>query len=82
LDGLEPVDFRGQISNKILRFNRTRMTVGVDLYNVTNSSAILTYSNTFVPNGPWLLPNTVLTGRLARINAEFTFGAYGVGIRE
>ena len=69
-DRLNQLDFRVA---KILRFNRTRMTVGVDLYNVTNSSAILTYSNTFVPGGPWLLPNTVLTGRLARINAEFTF---------
>ena len=47
--------------------------VGVDLYNVLNSSAILTYNNVFVPGGPWLLPNSVLTGRLARITAEFTF---------
>ena len=47
--------------------------VGVDLYNVLNSSAILTYNNAFVPGGPWLQPKTVLTGRLARISAEFTF---------
>jgi hypothetical protein len=69
-DRLNQLDFR---LAKILRFGRTRTTVGVDLYNVTNSSAILTYSNTFVPGGVWLLPQTVLTGRMARINAEFTF---------
>jgi hypothetical protein len=45
----------------------------VDLYNVLNSSAILTYNNVFVTGGPWLLPNSVLTGRLARITAELTF---------
>jgi Carboxypeptidase regulatory-like domain len=69
-DRLNQLDFR---LAKILRFGHTRTTVGVDLYNVLNSSAILTYSNTFVPGGVWLLPQSVLTGRLARINAEFTF---------
>ena len=69
-DRLNQLDFRVA---KILRFSGKRTTVGVDLYNVTNSSAILTYNNAFVPGGLWLTPNTVLTGRLARISAEFTF---------
>src|SRR5207249_1529857 len=69
-DRLNQLDFRVA---KILRFNRTRTTVGVDLYNVMNSSAILTYNNVFVPGGPWKQPLTVLTGRFARISAEFTF---------
>jgi hypothetical protein len=69
-DRLNQLDFRVA---KILRFGASRTTVGVDLYNVLNSSAILTYNNVFVPGGPWLLPNSVLTGRLARITAEFTF---------
>ena len=69
-DRLNQFDFRVA---KILRFGSSRTTVGADLYNVLNSSAILTYSNLFVPGGPWLLPNSVLTGRLARITAEFTF---------
>ena len=47
--------------------------VGLDLYNALNSSAILTYNNAFVPGGPWLQPNSVLTARLARLSAEFTF---------
>ena len=58
---------------KILRFGGTRTTVGADIYNVLNSSAVLTYNNTFVPGGPWLQPVTVMTGRFARISAEFTF---------
>jgi hypothetical protein len=69
-DRLNQLDFRVA---KILRFGTSRTTIGADLYNVLNSSAILTYNNVFVPGGPWLLPNSVLTGRLARITAEFTF---------
>jgi len=69
-DRLNELDFRVA---KILRFGRTRTTVGVDLYNALNSSAILQYNNVFVPGGPWLQPNGVLTGRLARISAQFDF---------
>jgi hypothetical protein len=69
-DRLNQLDFRVA---KILRLGRTRTTVGVDLYNVMNSSAILTYNTVFVPGGPWKQPLTVLTGRFARIGAEFTF---------
>ncbi len=58
---------------KILRFGGTRSTVSLDLYNVANASAVLTYNQTFVPNGNWLQANSVLTGRLARISAEFTW---------
>ena len=58
---------------KIVRFGGRRAMVGLDLYNALNSSAILTYNNAFVPGGPWLQPNSVLTARLARISAEFTF---------
>ena len=39
---------------KILRFGRTRTNVGLDLYNVFNSSAVLNYNQTFVPDGSWL----------------------------
>jgi hypothetical protein len=69
-DRLNQLDLR---IAKILRFGRTRTTVGVDLYNVLNSSAILTYNNGFVQGGPWLQPTGVLTGRLARISAQFDF---------
>ena len=58
---------------KLLRFGRTRTRVGADIYNVLNSSAILTYNNAFIPGGAWLQPNSVLTGRLVRISAQFDF---------
>jgi hypothetical protein len=55
---------------KTLRFGRSRMLLAVDTYNVLNSSAVLTYNNTFVPDGPWLQPQTLLTSRFFRITAE------------
>jgi hypothetical protein len=69
-DRLNQLDFR---IAKILRFGGRRAMVGVDLYNVMNSSTVLTYNNAFVPGGPWLQPNSILTPRLARISAEFSF---------
>jgi len=54
---------------KVFTSGRSRTTVGVDIYNVVNSSAVLTYNNTFVPGGPWLQPLTVLTPRLLKITA-------------
>ena len=69
-DRLNEIDLRFA---KILRFGRTRTNVGIDVYNIMNSSPVLTYNQTFVPNGPWLQANSVLTGRLARISAEFTW---------
>ena len=47
--------------------------VGLDLYNALNSGAILSYNNSFVPGGTWLQPISILTGRMAKISAEFTF---------
>jgi hypothetical protein len=69
-DRINQLDFRVA---KILRFGGTRSTLSLDLYNVANASAVLTYNQTFVPNGNWLQANSVLTGRLARISAEFTW---------
>jgi hypothetical protein len=69
-DRINQLDFRFA---KILRFGRTRTMVGVDLYNIANANPVLTYNNTFVPGGPWLQPNSILTGRLARISAEFAW---------
>jgi hypothetical protein len=69
-DRLNQVDLRAA---KILRFGGTKTMIGLDLYNVFNSSVVLTYNNAFVPNGTWLQPNSILTGRLARISAELTW---------
>jgi hypothetical protein len=69
-DRINQLDFRAA---KILHFERTRTMVGIDLYNALNSSAVLTYDNTFVPGGTWLQPQTVLTARLIKFSAEITF---------
>ncbi len=58
---------------KIVRWGGTKTTLGADIYNALNSSAVLTYNNGFVPGGPWLQPLSILTGRFARISAELTF---------
>jgi hypothetical protein len=58
---------------KILKFGRTRTQVGIDLYNVLNSSAVLTYNNSYILNGAWLTPLSVITGRFAKISAQFDF---------
>ena len=58
---------------KILRFGRTRTQVSLDVYNLLNSSAVLTYNQAFIPNGAWLTPNSVLTARFMRISGQFDF---------
>jgi hypothetical protein len=58
---------------KLLRFGTTRTMIGVDMYNALNSLAILTYNNTFVPGGTWLQPQSILTARMVKFSAEFTF---------
>jgi hypothetical protein len=69
-DRINQLDFRFA---KLLRFGTTRTMVSLDLYNTLNSNAVLTYNNTFVPGGTWLQANSILTGRLIRISAEFTW---------
>jgi hypothetical protein len=64
---------------KILRFGRTRTNIGVDIYNVTNASPVLTYNQAFVlpsatnPNGSWLTPTNVLQPRFFKISAQIDF---------
>jgi hypothetical protein len=59
---------------KILRFGRTRTNVGFDIYNVTNSAAVLTYNQTFVlTNDAWLRPNSVLQARFVKFSAQIDF---------
>ena len=58
---------------KTLRFRRSRTLVALDIYNSLNSSTVLSYNNTFVPNGPWLQPLAILTPRFLKISAEVVF---------
>src|SRR5712671_6464294 len=63
---------------KIVRFGRTRSTIGIDLYNITNSAAILTYNQSFNPaattgSQAWLAPTSVLTPRFMKIGVQIEF---------
>jgi hypothetical protein len=58
---------------KILRFGRTRTNVGLDLYNIFNSSAVLNYNQAFTPGGSWLRPTLVLTSRFVKVSATVDF---------
>ncbi|HVG73432.1 MAG TPA: TonB-dependent receptor, partial [Vicinamibacterales bacterium] len=41
---------------KVLRFGRMRTHIGLDIFNLLNQDAILTYNQTFAPGGAWLAP--------------------------
>jgi hypothetical protein len=55
---------------KTLRYGRFRTLIALDVYNALNSSAVLTYNNSFVPGGPWLQPLTILAPRLFKVGGE------------
>jgi hypothetical protein len=69
-DRLNQLDLRVA---KILKVAARRAMIGLDLYNVLNSSAVLTYNNAFIPGGTWRQPNSILTPRLVRVSTEFNF---------
>jgi hypothetical protein len=63
---------------KILRFGRMRYNIGIDVFNITNSDATLTYNQTFNPavttgSGAWLAPTSVLTPRFVKVGAQIDF---------
>ena len=58
---------------KVLKFGRTRSNIGLELYNVTNSAAVLTYNQAFIPGGAWLTPTSVLQPRYAKVSAQIDF---------
>ena len=59
--------------SKILRFGRTRTNVGIDIFNLLNSAAVLTYNQTFVPGVSWLAPTSVLTPRFVKVGTTIDF---------
>jgi len=58
---------------KVVRVGRTRTNVGLDLYNVSNSDAILSYNNSFTPGGRWLAPTSILSPRFVKFSAHIEF---------
>jgi len=72
-DRVNAVDMRFA---KIVRFRKTRTTVGLDLYNLFNSNTPTTYESVYDPatNGArWLQPTAVLLPRFMRFNVQVDF---------
>ena len=67
---------------KNFRFANKRATIGVDIYNFTNSDTITGYNGTYVVDNPltpavevnnWGQPNGVVAPRFARLSVQFSF---------
>jgi hypothetical protein len=56
---------------RIVRLNRYRLQLMLDVYNALNSSAVLAYNQTYGPE--WLRPTDVLQGRLMKFGGQVTF---------
>jgi hypothetical protein len=69
-DRVNEVDVR---FGKIIKFGRARTTVGVDIYNLLNSGAILSYNQAFIPGSSWLTPISELSARFATLSVQFDF---------
>lgn len=69
-DRVNQLDFRAA---KLLKFGRARTQVSFDLYNALNSDATLTYNQTYVPKGSWLIPTLVIPARFAKVSVQLNF---------
>ena len=56
---------------KLFNIQGTRLQGTVDIYNLFNSSAILSQNNTY--GSAWRTPTNILQGRLVKIGAQFDF---------
>jgi hypothetical protein len=76
---LYPLERRTEVDlrlAKILRLGRSRLDLGVDLYNLFNSNTTTTYQQTYLytDNGAtWLAPTAILAPRLARFHATLSY---------
>jgi len=69
-DRVQELDLR---VGKRLKLGPMRSLLSVDVYNVINAGAVLSYNSTFVPNGTWLQPLAIQTPRFIRFAAEIEF---------
>jgi hypothetical protein len=60
---------------RILSAGRSRVNVGLDVYNLLNSAPVLDYNPRFIPGGtgPWTTPIAVLQPRYAKLSAQVDF---------
>src|SRR5262245_33357552 len=63
--------------SKDLPFERRRVNISVDVYNLFNTSVADSYQQTYIAPGtlgtPWLTPVTIIPARFARIGVQFDF---------
>jgi hypothetical protein len=60
--------------SKIIRYQRTRTQVGVDIYNLLNADTVTTFNQTFNPaNNTWLTPTAIVPARYVRFNVDVSF---------
>jgi len=55
---------------KIVKLERTRARISLDIYNVLNASPVLTQSNAFAT---WQQPQSILNSRFAKIVLQLDF---------
>jgi hypothetical protein len=58
---------------KIIKVAGVRTNVGIDIYNVLNADAALSYNQAFIVNGAWLTPTSIMSARFAKISAQIDF---------
>jgi hypothetical protein len=61
--------------SKILRFGGRRANVGVDFFNLLNSSAVYQYFQNYDPTRPaaWLQPTSLVSARFAKLSVQVDF---------
>jgi hypothetical protein len=73
-DRVNILDFR---VGKILRLGGNRALFALDIFNTPNLDTVLNYAVnnvvTYVPNGRWLVPVTVLTARTVKLTVQYDF---------
>jgi hypothetical protein len=58
---------------KVLTFEKYKLTVGADLFNLFNANTGLTFNQNYGTGSNYLVPMTILTPRFVRINATVNF---------
>jgi hypothetical protein len=71
-DRLNQLDVR---FSKIFKFGRATLDANMDIYNALNSDAVLTEQSAYsgTNGGAWLLPTSVLQGRIVKFGVRLDF---------
>jgi hypothetical protein len=58
---------------KVLRFNKARTSLNLDLFNALNANTVLLQNNVFGGRTPWQQPQAILTARFVKLGVQFDF---------